>query len=101
MGLLFLLPFPLFSPLSAFFLHIAAVVFGFFCSAPFLLCQCRFFFLCQYDFLMGDFYLADKVKEISTSCVRLAPFPSAWWTRIFSNKFIYHGGVSSENPYIF
>ena len=63
MGLLLLLPFPLFSPLSAFFLHIAAVVFGFFCSAPFLLCQCRFFFLCQYDFLMGDFYLADKVKE--------------------------------------
>ena len=74
MGLLLLLPFPLFSPLSAFFLHIAAVVFGFFCSAPFLFCQCRFFFLCQYDFLMGDFYLADKVKENLNLLCAARPF---------------------------
>ena len=92
MGLLLLLPFPLFSPLSAFFLHIAAVVFGFFCSAPFLFCQCRFFFLCQYDFLMGDFYLADKVKENLNLLCAARPFSLGLGDKDFFNKFIYHGG---------
>lgn len=45
-----------------------------------------------YDFLMGDFYLADKVKENLNLLCPAGSFALGLMNKDFFDKLIYHGG---------